>query len=459
MGQGLDEARREAAKADLLRFTALNALSFEILAGQILILFARQVGASLAQIGLLAALLPFASIIQLGVAPLVNRYGPRTVMLVGWGARTAVAAALFLVPAAAARGGTTAATQVLVTVMAGFYLCRALGMSSWLPILQELVAPEDRGLYLSRQEFLRQVAIVFIAVVTALYLLGAPSVERYLHVMGLGVLAAAWSLYYLARVPNVGAMAEPLDRDYFRRALAPLRDPVFSRYLRFSVGLRMVLSAYAPFIIVFLSEGLGLAPSAVIAVNTVGSLGAILTLSLWGAGSDRFGAKPVLAFSLLGISAALALLLLPGPGWEWRWLGIPAISLLLGVFTGGLTVSMSKFELSFIPIEGRAHYVAISVTLSGLGSAAAAWTAGGLLQAWRDLTLTVGPWSLDRYDLFFLLCALLLLGPNIARRALPEPGSRSVSNFMTAAVRQRVRLLRQWRPRLRFPARGPRSRR
>jgi MFS family permease len=444
MPDRLTVAQQEQAKADLLRFTALNALSFEILAGQILILFARQVGASLAQIGLLAALLPFASVIQLGVAPLVNRYGPRTVMLVGWGARTAVAALLFLVPVAAARGGAPAATQVLVTVMAGFYLCRALGMSSWLPILQEIVAPEDRGQYLSRQEFLRQVSIVLIALITALYLLGAPSVDRYLHVMGVGVLAAAVSLIFLARVPNVGSMAEPLDRDYLRRAMAPLRDPTYARYLGFSVVLRMILSAYAPFIIVFLSEGLGLSASAVIAVNTVGSLGAIATLALWGHGSDRFGAKPVLAFSLLGLSAALALFALPGPGWEWRWLGIPAISLLLGVFTGGLTVSMAKFELSFIPLEGRAHYVAINVTLAGLASAAAAWAAGALLQLWQHVAVPIGPWRLDRYDLFFLLCAALLLIPNLARRPLPEPGSRSVGGLLSVALKQRARRLRRW---------------
>src|SRR5262249_42711358 len=160
-GQGLTEEQREAAKADLLRFTALNALSFEVLAGQILILFARQVGASLGDIGLLSALLPFAAVIQLGVAPLVNRFGPRALMLAGWGARTFVSAGLFLVPIAA-RGGQAAGTRVLLLIMAGFYFCRALGMSSWLPLVQEIVRPEDRGIYLSRQEWLRQASIVLI---------------------------------------------------------------------------------------------------------------------------------------------------------------------------------------------------------------------------------------------------------------------------------------------------------
>src|SRR3954452_11114470 len=115
-GEELTEEQREHGKADLLRFTALNALSFEVLAGQILILFARQVGASLSDIGLLAALLPFAAVIQLGVAPLVNRFGPRALMLAGWGARTVVAAALFLVPTAA-QAGRAAGTQALLVIM------------------------------------------------------------------------------------------------------------------------------------------------------------------------------------------------------------------------------------------------------------------------------------------------------------------------------------------------------
>jgi len=278
----LTEEAREAAKLDLLRFTALNALSFEVLAGQILILFARQVGASLADIGLLAALLPFASIIQLGVAPLVNRFGPRALMLAGWGARTAVAAGLFLVPMAARTGGSAAATQVLLVVMAGFYLCRAIGMSSWLPIIQEIVLPQDRGVYLSRQEWMRQVSIVLIAVLTALYLIGTPSLARFMHVIALGVIAAAASLYFLWRVPDVGSLAEPLDRDYLRRALAPLREPVFQRYLWFSVALRAILSAFGPFLVVFMRETLHLSTSAVIAITTVGSLGAIATLGWWG---------------------------------------------------------------------------------------------------------------------------------------------------------------------------------
>ncbi len=442
-GEQLTAEQREAAQKDLLRFTALNAFSFEILAGQILILFARQVGASLAQIGLLSALLPFASIIQLAVAPLVNRFGPRVVMLVGWGARTAVSVVLFLVPVAGSTGGAAAATQVLLWVMGGFYLCRALGMSSWLPLLQEIVPPQDRGIYLSRQEWIRQVSIVLVAVITAAYLLGETGTTRYLHVIGIGVLAAAWSLYYLWSVPDVGEMAESLDRDYLKRAMAPARDTVFRLYLAFSVTLRMVLTAVAPFIVVFLREGLGLPASGVIAVTTVGSIGAIVTLGWWGQWSDRHGAKPALAMSIVGMGIGLLLWLLAEPSPTWFWVGVPAVSFFSGIFTGGLTVSMSKFELGFIPAVGRAHYVALNVTVVGLTSAAATFFAGRLLQLLSGIRIEWGWLTFDQYRIFFVLSAAGLLVPLVIRRILPEERARSLRALMRRAWLRRAVMLRR----------------
>ncbi|MCC2668683.1 MAG: transporter, partial [Armatimonadetes bacterium] len=437
------ETQRDRAKADLLSFTALNALSFEVLAGQILILFARKVGASIEEIGLLAALLPFASVIQLGVAPLVNRFGPRRLMLAGWAARTAVAAVLLLVPLVSARAGTAAATRMLLAVMGAFYLCRALGMSSWLPMVQEIVRPPDRGSYLSRQEWLRQVSIVLIAVVTAIYLLGAPDVTRFLHVMTVGVITAAWSLSYLWRLPDVGLEPQAVSQDYFRRATAPLRDGVFRQYLAFSVTLRMVLSAIAPFLIVFLREGLHLPTSGVIAINTIGSFGAIATLGAWGRWSDRVGAKPALAASICGMAGALALWSLTRGGSAGMWLEAGLVSITLGIFTAGLTVAMSKFELGFIPLQDRTHYVAMNVTAVGIGSAIATLLAGQLIHALASIHVRIGWLELDQYRIFFLIAGALLSIPLLIRTTLPEERSRSIRALMRRAlVRRSVQVRR-----------------
>ncbi len=432
------ESKRDRAVADLLRFTALNALSFEVLAGQILILFARQVGASLADIGLLSALLPFAAVIQLGIAPLINRYGPRALMLVGWSLRTLVAAALFAVPLAASRG-PEAGTQALIVIMLAFYLCRALGMSSWLPMVQEIVRPQDRGFFLSRQEWLRQVSIVAINIVTAVYLLNVPGLTRYMHVIGIGVVAAAWSLYYLWRIPDPGGATEPLDHDYLRRATAPLRDRVFVRYLLFSTSLRVVLTAFAPFLTVFLREGLQLPASGVIAVNTVSSLGAVATLAAWGRWTDRFGAKSILGMSIGGVAGCLAVWALAGNSALWQWAGAPGLSILTGIFMGGVTVSMSKFELEFIPVRHRAHYVALNVTAVGLLCGVGTLSAGFLLQSLAGVSALSVP--TQRFHVLFVLCALLLLIPLALRRTLPDERERSLAGILRRALARSSRRL------------------
>jgi len=132
---------------------------------------------------------------------------------------------------------------------------------------------------------------------------------------------------------------------------------------------------------------------------------------------------------------------------QWQWLGTPAISLVLGIFTGGLTVAMSKFELGFIPMRGRAHYVAINVTAVGLGGGAAALAAGHLLNDLQGKTFQFGALSLDRFDVFFMLSAAFLLVPLAAHATLPEERARSLRTMLQRELKLRqlrvLRLLRR----------------
>jgi hypothetical protein len=443
--QRLSEVWREEAQANLLRFTAWNAVSFEVLAGQILILFARQVGASLAAIGLLAALLPFASVVQLGVAPLVARFGPRALLRLGWATRTVVALALLGVPLAAARGGSAAATETLLGAMAAFHLCRALGLSSWFPLVQEIVPHDGRAAFISRQEWLRQVSVLGVSAVAAAYLSAAASMPRFVVVITGGVVAAAISLVYIWRLPEVGKAAEPLDRYYLRRAAAPLRDPLFRNYLLLSVTLRAVLCACSPLVILFLRDRLQLPAAGVIALNTVGSLGALATLSTWGRWSGAMGARPVLGVSTAGLALSLLLWVLAGTGPEWRWVGAPAILLLVGIFSAGITIALSQFELGFIPARGRDHYVAINSTAVGLGSGCATLAAGHLLQGLGNANLQVAGRRLDPYHLLFILASLLLLPLLLGHGSLPENGAFTLPQVIQCGARRRLFRVREAR--------------
>jgi len=427
----------------LAAFAILNSFAYETISGQILILFARQVGASMRQVGILSSFLPLSSLIQVAVTPLVNTFGPKAVMAAGWTARTVVAVALLFVPAVTVRYGPARGTLLLLTVMLSFHLCRALGVSSWPQLLQDIVPLRLRGKFLSRQEFLRQIAVVTVSVLTALYLIGTPGLERFLHIIGAGVAAGFVSLVFAYRLPHIPPSAEPALRDFWRRTGQPLRDTRFRQYLAFSVTLKLALTALPTFVIVFLRDRLNLAPTWVLFFACLGNLGAMSTLSLWGRITDRYGSKPIIGLCLPGTAlAALGWALVDATPARMWGLG-SVISFWSGLFSAGLYVSTTKFELGIIPRDDRAHYVALSIMAAGLSGGLSSRLAGELLENLGPVSWAVGGYVIDRFRLFFLYTFVLCLVPLALRRGLQEGEVRSTRALVKDYVRQRSRWLRE----------------
>jgi hypothetical protein len=69
-------------------FSFFNAVSFQIVLGAPVILFAKSLGASSFLLGTIAALTPLLNILQLLAARFFHRTGYKRFVLAGWGART-----------------------------------------------------------------------------------------------------------------------------------------------------------------------------------------------------------------------------------------------------------------------------------------------------------------------------------------------------------------------------------
>jgi len=350
---------------------------------------------------------------------------------------------VLFVPAVTVRYGPARGTLLLLTVMLSFHLCRALGVSSWPQLLQDIVPLRLRGKFLSRQEFLRQIAVVTVSVLTALYLIGTPGLERFLHIIGAGVAAGFVSLVFAYRLPHIPPSAEPALRDFWRRTGQPLRDTRFRQYLAFSVTLKLALTALPTFVIVFLRDRLNLAPTWVLFFACLGNLGAMSTLSLWGRITDRYGSKPIIGLCLPGTAlAALGWALVDATPARMWGLG-SVISFWSGLFSAGLYVSTTKFELGIIPRDDRAHYVALSIMAAGLSGGLSSRLAGELLENLGPVSWAVGGYVIDRFRLFFLYTFVLCLVPLALRRGLQEGEVRSTRALVKDYVRQRSRWLRE----------------
>ena len=79
-------------------FQFFNAISFQIILGAPIILYAKSLDASSTVIGILAAFTPLMTIFQLPAAQFLERFGYKNFVLMGWGMRTIFIFLVALVP-------------------------------------------------------------------------------------------------------------------------------------------------------------------------------------------------------------------------------------------------------------------------------------------------------------------------------------------------------------------------
>src|SRR6266550_94300 len=79
-------------------FATFNALSFQVVLGSPMILYAKSLGASATVLGVIAGMMPLLVIFQIPAASHINRVGYRRFVLGGWSIRVFFIFAMALVP-------------------------------------------------------------------------------------------------------------------------------------------------------------------------------------------------------------------------------------------------------------------------------------------------------------------------------------------------------------------------
>jgi MFS family permease len=136
----------------LLAFQACNACNFTIALGAPLVLAARHIGATEFHIGIMNALPVLLIALQLLATNLVDRLGYRRLMLMGWSARSFML--LLIAPLPMLTGIVPPWVLILgmIIPIMGFSAIRGFASGAWLPWLTAVLPPEQRGLYLGKEQ-------------------------------------------------------------------------------------------------------------------------------------------------------------------------------------------------------------------------------------------------------------------------------------------------------------------
>ncbi len=404
-------------------FSFFNAVSFQIVLGAPVILYAKSLGASSLVLGTIASLTPLLSLLQLVAARFLHRTGYRRFVLWGWGARTLFVLALVSVPLLPDLAAETRLVLVAASLFC-FNVLRGFAAGAWLPWLSALVPDELRGRFLSRDNAFMHFGCLVALLLSAWVMAGTVEGVEYAGVFAIGLVSAVISLWFIGRIPDAQSAEE---RRYSGTPVpwrAMLRHPPFARLLWFTTFYMVVIGSLGVFTVEFLVQRERYAEGTILLLGALSFVGALA--GLWWAGPrlDATGSKPWLGRALSLFIAVIA-------GWLLVAAQVhPASPWLVGLlnFAGGLAgavfgVANTRIVMGSVPVMGRNHFFALFTVVSslGLGAAPVAW--GAMLDAVGSRQMEVGPWMLDRYGIYFAALALLAVIDRFLVARLHEGGA------------------------------------
>ena len=405
-----DTAGFPRGSADVNRFSFFNAVSFQIVLGAPVILFAKSLGASSLVLGTIAALTPLLNILQLVAARFLHRTGYKRFVLAGWGARTFFTLGIAVLPLWPGLAPETRLLLLLVSLFC-FNLLRGFTAGAWLPWLTALVPEPARGRFLARDQAFMHVGCLVAMMVCAQVMGGKAAAGQYAAVFTVGLLSALASLWFIRRIPEAHS-PEELKRS---GAAVPwgaiLRHPPFARLLWFNTVFAAVIGSLGVFSVEFLVVREKFGDGTILLLGGLSFVGALAGLLWTGPRLDATGSKPWLRAALALLAAVVAGWLMLAvtlvPAWPW-WVGM--LNFLGGLGGAVFGVANTRIVMGSVPEMGRNHFFALFtvITSLGLGGAPILW--GVFLDALGALDATAFGLSVNRYSVYFFVLCLLALG-------------------------------------------------
>lgn len=420
----IGEAEREAGLRRLIYEAGYSSATVALTSGVILTAFALHLGASNLTVGILASAPFLGQLLQAPAVLLIERLRTRKAIavvssVVGRSMLALMALAVFLPPSLA----------IPAVVFSQFVLCGlgAIGGCAWNSWLRDL-APQERLGTVFSQRTVYTTSVSLVAGLAAAFLFDRTaqgSGARDWAFAGLylaGCASGLVSAFVVSRMPEprMPPIAGPSGLTALLRA--PLADPNFRRLIHFLASWQFAVNLATPFFTVFIVRQLGFDMTFVMLLSVTSQVTNLLAVRSWGALSDRFAHKSVLAvaaptyvLSIIGMIGASQL----GNGQAGMFYLI-ALHMLMGAAVAGVTLATANIALKLSPKGEATAYVATSALASSLAAGIAPILGGlfadffaarrfELLLRWTspEGTRLLSPVELSSWDFYFLIAGLV----------------------------------------------------
>jgi MFS family permease len=413
------------------RFSAFNALSFQIVLGSPMILYAKMLNANATVLGIIAGMMPLMVMAQIPAAQYIHRIGYKRFVLAGWGTRTLFTFGMTLVPLATGWLDTTTQLVLLLALLFGFNLVRGVSSCAWLPWLTHLVPENVRGRYVAGDAAMANLGSFLTIVLSALCLGAAPRPWQFAVIFTFSAIMGVFSLMFLNRVPDVAITPEIRSSSAPVPWLEMLRHPPFRKLINFAMVWALAYGGFTAFTVAFLKTETGMAEGKILFVTSVSFIGGLSSLWFLGHRLDHVGSKPIVGVSLVAwLLIVLGWIAVAGGALAARLPLILALQFLMGLFTSLVGMATSRLAMATIPAMGRNHFFVLYSVFANvsLGLAPVAW--GLLIDLLGNEQRRFAGLVWNHYTIFYALVLLVFISTLILARKLDEPKAASLESLL-----------------------------
>jgi MFS family permease len=383
-------------------FSLFNAVSFQIMMGAPIIVYAKSLGASSTVLGVIAAFTPLMTVFQLPAAQHLERYGYRRFFLMGWGARTVL---IFVVAAIPLLENLDAATRLaaLLAVLFFFNLLRGISSAAMMPWIAHLIPEDIRGRFLSVDQLFMYGGCLVSLLVSALVVAGPVEAWEYALVFLVSGIAATVSLGFIRRIPEViaeEAKSRSSQNVPWREMLA---FPPFRELLMFNLVYATVLGSLGVFSVEFLRDFSRFNVDTVLYLSAFSFAGALVVLPFCGSVVDSTGSKPLMRVATIMFALVIAIwILIASSVLPCSIPLVAAVNFLAGAASASFNLANIRITMATMPEMGRTHFFALFtvITSLGLGGAPVAW--GIILDVLGSYEAVTGVFHWKRHSIYFL---------------------------------------------------------
>lgn len=413
-------------------FAAFNALSFQIVLGSPMILYAKSLEASATVLGIIAGMMPLLVIFQIPAASHINRIGYRRFVLAGWSTRVLFIFGMALVPLAGTFLNQANCLALLLVLLFGFNLSRGISSCAWLPWITLLVPEDLRGRYLARDAAVQNLASFATFLISAMVLSGATQAWQFAVLFTFSAAMGAVSLLFLKRIPDVPTPNEEKPKSTTGVPwLAMAGYPPFKKLLIMVVAWSVAYGGITAFTVAFLKAHTGMSEGEILLICSVAFLGGVSSLGLMAHRFDRVGSKPVLGVACGGWLLVLGgWVALAGGLFSARLPVVLALQFFMGLLAALANMANNRLAMAIVPPMGRNHFFALYSVISNvtLGLAPIAW--GVLIDAVGAHHPTWAGLEWNRFTVFFAAAAVAYAITFALSRRLDEPKAASLEELL-----------------------------